>query len=44
MQKEIERYRGEIPILDEINKSVKVKTRKTRKVKRKYEIKNQNQN
>ena len=38
IQKEIKNYRGEISIFDEMSKGVKVKTKKARKIKRKYEI------
>ena len=38
MQKEIKEYGGEIYILDEMNKGVKVKTRKARKFYRQNKI------
>ena len=34
----MEEYRGEISIPDEMNKCIKVKTRKARTIERKYEI------
>ena len=37
-EKEIEEYWGETFLLDEMRKGVKVKTKKARKIKRKYEI------
>ena len=42
--KEIEQYRAEISILGKTNKSVKVKTRKARNIKRKNEIKSSDKN
>ena len=38
IQKEIQEYKGEIFILYEMSKGIKVKTRKARKIKTKYEI------
>ena len=38
IEREIENFRGEISILDELSKGVAVKTRKTRKVIRKYKL------
>ena len=38
IEKEIEEYWGEVSIIDEMNKSVKEKTRKAGKIKRIYEI------
>ena len=38
MQKQMVEYKGEISIRDEMSKGVKVKTRKARKLKRKYAI------
>ena len=38
IQKEIDEYSREIPILDKMYKGVKAKTKKVRKIKRKYEM------
>ena len=42
IQKEIEALRGELSILDDLSKGINVKTRKGRKVKRKYKSENEN--
>ena len=41
-QKEIEAFRGELSILGNLPKGINVKTRKGRKVKRKYKLQNEN--
>ena len=42
IQKEIEAFRGELSILEDLSKGINVKTRKGRKVKRKYKLQNEN--
>ena len=42
IQEEIEAFRGELSILEDLSKGVNVKTRKGQKVKRKYKLQNEN--
>ena len=42
IQEEIEAFRGELSILEDLSTGINVKTRKARKVKRKYKLKNEN--
>ena len=42
IQKEIESFRGELSLLEDLSKGINVKTRKGQKVKRKYKLQNEN--
>ena len=42
IQKEIEAFRGELSILEDLSKGINVKTRKRRRVKRKHKLQNEN--
>ena len=42
IQKEIESFRGELSLLEDLSKGINVKTRKGQKVHRKYKLQNEN--
>ena len=42
IQKEIDAFRGELSILEDLSKGINAKTRKGRKFQRKYKLQNQN--